>query len=296
MRGEIIPASSTHSAMSTSNQQQRQKSVAWLSSEMEESFLPPPSVMAGEDTSQMLCVIHCHEGEVKVQLDDEYSLTVKLIEAGTAAAAGDSSSKDAGDSSVAMSQQQQQIGDSGIGGLGASLSSGSQSPAQLRTLCRALLLHSQSLYHEHCMETRLASLALEQKDVTPAKGFARTKKEVKAPSPHILQSCVSYGCKSIFEKKVRMVLKRLSRWLEKDMNCPDNFFVEWLPLALFDSQSRFVLLFRDQICIDVGIKGDVLRVTQTSGHAGEFRAVGFGSELELECFLKLEFRRALAHG
>lgn len=76
------------------------------------------------------------------------------------------------------------------------------------------------------------------------------------------------------------------------MNCDDKIFVEWLPLALFDSHSRFALLFRE-MCLDVGINGDVLRVAQTSGH-GEFRAVAFGSELELECFLKLEIRRALA--
>jgi len=301
MRAEIIPASSStqsNIATTTASQQQRQKSVAWLSSEMEESFLPPPSVMAGEDTSRigdtrLLCVIHCHEGEVKVQLDDEYSLTVKLIEAGTAAAAAATdipSNTNNGDSSTL---QQQQPGDCSNGVLGAN-DSGSQSPAQLGTLCRALLLHSQSLYHEHCMKTRLDKIAAEKKknETRIAAGFARTKKEVKEPSPHILQSCVSYGCKFIFEKKVRMVLKRLSRWLEKDLNCPDKIFVEWLPLALFDSHSRFALLFGEKICLDIGIKGDVLRVTQTNEH-GEFRAVGFGSELELEYFLKLEFRRAL---
>eukprot|EP00584_Thalassiosira_punctigera_P014929 CAMPEP_0172560014 /NCGR_PEP_ID=MMETSP1067-20121228/86755_1 /TAXON_ID=265564 ORGANISM="Thalassiosira punctigera, Strain Tpunct2005C2" /NCGR_SAMPLE_ID=MMETSP1067 /ASSEMBLY_ACC=CAM_ASM_000444 /LENGTH=790 /DNA_ID=CAMNT_0013349737 /DNA_START=268 /DNA_END=2640 /DNA_ORIENTATION=+ len=292
MRAEIIPAASAQSnnLQSHRQQQQHQKSVAWLSSETEESFLPPPSVMAGEDKSP-ICVIHCHEGEVKVQLDDEYSLMVKLIEAGTAAAAGtDNSSNNTGDSS----QQQIKLVESGGAGV---RSSGSQSPAQLRTLCRALLLHSQTLYHDHRTETRTGNASAassEKKDEKPAAGFMRKKKEVQVPSPRILQSCVSYGCKSIFEKKVRVVLKRLSLWLEKDMKCADKISVEWLPLALFDSHSRFVLLFRDQICLDVGIEGDALRVTQTSGQ-GEFRAVGFGSDVELECFLKMELRRALAN-
>ena len=102
MRAEIIPTSSTQTNIVASQlQQQRHKSVAWLSSEMEESFLPPPFSMAGEDAanqtgddSQLLCVIHCHEGELKIQLDDEYSLTVKLVEAGTAAEAGTRRSSD----------------------------------------------------------------------------------------------------------------------------------------------------------------------------------------------------------
>ena len=63
-------------------------------------------------------------------------------------------------------------------------------------------------------------------------------------------------------------------------------------MALFDSYSRFVLIFRD-VSFDVGINGDVLRVSQTSSDHGEFRAVSFGSESELEYFLKLEIKRSL---
>ncbi len=75
------------------------------------------------------------------------------------------------------------------------------------------------------------------------------------------------------------------------MKCEDKISVEWLPLALFDSHSRFAFIFRN-ICMDIGICGDVLRVTQTCG-TGEFKTVAFGSDLELEYFLKLELRRAL---
>jgi len=77
------------------------------------------------------------------------------------------------------------------------------------------------------------------------------------------------------------------------MNCNDKIVVDWIPLALFDSHSRFALLFKE-MCLDIGINGDVLRVTRTSVH-GEFRAVAFGSEIELEYFLKLELRRAIAN-
>ena len=223
MRGEIIPATSSSQSntggggsASSSASQQRQKSVAWLSSEMEESFLPPPSVMAGEDTSRvgdtrLLSVIHCHEGEVKVQLDDEYSLTVKLIEAGTAsAAATNNASSNVVEATTTTTTTKQSNGNDGSSsdrGDDDGGSSGSQSPIQLRTLCRALLLHSQSLYHDHCVKTRMDSTKAKEEEEKPHVGFARTKKEVKTPSPHILQSCVGLGCKFIFEKKVRMALK-----------------------------------------------------------------------------------------
>merc|ERR1711957_499271 len=157
--------------------------------------------------------------------------------------------------------------------------------------CRALLLHSQSLYHKHRMESNISAATKEEDGMQVAAGFARTKKENKAPSPPILQSCVAYGCKFVFEKKLRGVLKRVSRWLAENLRCPDKMHVAWLPLAPFDSHSRFALLFRD-VCLDVGVAGNVLRVTQ-AGRARQFRALGFGSDAELEGYLKLIFRKAL---
>jgi hypothetical protein len=191
MRAEIIPPPT----QSTTHTQQRNESVAWLSSEMEESFLPPPSLMAGRDSFQtgdarLLCVVHCHEGEVKVQLDDEYCLTAKLIEVGTTAAANDNN-----DGSTTLNDE----------GTDES-NSGSESPARLQALCKALLLHSQSLYHEHRMKMGI-NKQKNNSDAPKPVGLARIQKEEKTPSPRILQSCVGLGCKFIFEKKVRAVLK-----------------------------------------------------------------------------------------
>jgi hypothetical protein len=140
-------------------------------------------------------VIHCHEGELKVQLNDEYSLTVKLIEAGV--------SNHVDSWAAATTTNRDNCSSTGTG------MSGSLSPIQLRTLCRALLLHSQSLYHDHCMNIPRgnsfhSAVKVENK---PPDGFARTTKETKAPSPHILQSCIGLGCKSIIEKKVQAMLK-----------------------------------------------------------------------------------------
>ena len=191
MRAEIIPPP-TYSATHT---QQRNESVAWLSSEMEESFLPPPSLMAGRDNlhmgeARLLCVVHCHEGEVKVQLNDEYCLTAKLIEVGT---------------SIGAAKDDKPFNQS-VGEASIDCNSGSESPERLQTICRALLLHSQSLYHEHRMKT-IGDKKNDEDEATKQVGFARVKKEVKRPSPHILQSCVGLGCRFIFERKVRAVLK-----------------------------------------------------------------------------------------
>lgn len=63
--------------------------------------------------------------------------------------------------------------------------SGSQSPSHLRTLCRALLLHSQSLYHQHRTKANVDASNLEKKRMEEerqrktALGFARAKKEVR---------------------------------------------------------------------------------------------------------------------
>lgn len=305
IRAEIIPTSSTtQQQQSYSQQQQKHKSFAWLSSEMEESFLPPPSLMAGDNTnnSQQLCVIHCHEGEFKVQLDAEYSLTVKLIEAGTAAAIG--TINDTVDSNktsdTTTGSTVQQLNDcSSSNNDGMNRISGSQSPTQLKTLCRTLLLHSQSLYHDHCMrankEGRSIDPSTTQNEVPADVLFARKKSETKYSStPNILQNCVTLGCKIVLEKKVRLVLKRLSQWLISDMRCSttiDNTIdIEWLLLDVFCPYSKFVLLFRN-LCLDVEIHGHALRITSMTEDG--YRSVGFSTDLELEYYLKLELRKAL---
>lgn len=298
IRAEIIPTQQSNNLQPHSQQQQKHKSYAWLSSKMEESFLPPPSLMAGgeNDVRQLLCVIHCHEGELKVQLDAEYSLTVKLIEAGTAAAIGTINGP---------SETIQQVNDSSSNSSNndgmKQISSGSQSPRQLRTLCRTLLLHSQSLYHDHCMRANKikgcsSDLPTTGNEVPADLLFARKKSgETKYLStPNILQSCVTLGCKIIVEKKVRLLLKQISQWLKCDMKCStttdDTIDIEWLSLDVFCPISRFVLLFRD-LCLDVEIYGHALRVTSMTENI--YRSVGFSTDLELEYYLKLELRKAL---
>ena len=87
--------------------------------------------------------------------------------------------------------------------------------------------------------------------------------------------------------------QRILNWLKKEKNCQSEMKCQWLPLGMFDSHSQFVLLFRD-LCLDAGIDGDTLCVTQ-SGSSGEYRSVCLCSEIEFETFLRLEFVRTIAN-
>ena len=166
--------------------------VAWLSCESEENFVPPPSMNVAGDLGKglaPLCVLYCHEGEVSVQLDSEYTLCVRLVEA------------DVDDGSTATDQTspvQAEVG-----------ASGSQSPEQLHTLCRALLLHAQDVYHRHSLYLR--DRARKKREEEKAKGdgprgLARIKKEDIPDKASILQSCVSLGAKMLFEQRIRKAL------------------------------------------------------------------------------------------
>lgn len=171
----------------------------WLSDGMEEVFLPPPSLMAGGkdnlySTNGGLCVIHCHESEVKVQLDSEYSLTIQLVEAGTSMtkAVSNNSSASIHDGNKNNNQ------------------SGSQTPEQLQVLCRTLLLQAQFMYHDHSMKTRTQTLSSHKpaESNTGINSMMKPKtKDYVVSSPHILEQCVALGSKIIFERKVRSTLQ-----------------------------------------------------------------------------------------
>ena len=185
---------------------------------MDESFLPPPSLMAGTDDGGALCVVHRHEGEVKILLESEYALTVKLVEAGTASAAGgvrseggDLTETDGADGGDPTAET--------VGGSGDWSNSGSQSPERLRSLCRVLLLHAQFVYHDHRTEKerlRFWKAAVEaalQRGDHPRRPAGHATKKTEAAgvdssssSPRILRECVGLGVKMILEGKVRSSL------------------------------------------------------------------------------------------
>ena len=56
--------------------------VAWLACESEQNFLHTPNrLVVGGYGFSPLSVVHVHEGDVKVQVDSEYTLWVKLVDA-----------------------------------------------------------------------------------------------------------------------------------------------------------------------------------------------------------------------
>ena len=271
IRRELIQDDSTEDGP---NPKTKHHSEVWLSSAMEEHYLPPSSRTGGNGGS--LAVIHCHEGEVKVQLDSEYALTIKLVEAGTAVA----------------SDKDLQAHDDEMNG--STKFSGSQSPQQLHALCRALLLHAQDVYHQHSIELREHMMKKKKEEQSTKKmGLETRKKKDELPSASILQKCVDLGVRMIFERKVRWALARIAKWLGSKASDapPDNLVVEWLPLSVFDKNSQFVLRYGTFV-IDVRMERDEMTICRF-GDFGEYRNVRFHSDLEFEMFLKLELQKRL---
>jgi hypothetical protein len=269
---ELDPLESdSHNQQPFSPQLNKAQPAAWLLCESEENFLPPPSRIVGGDLGRglaSLSIVHCHEGEVKVQLDAEYTVCVKLVEART-----DKTEKLTSTSVV-------------------SNNSGSQTPAQLHALCRALLLHAQDVYHQHSLylrEREKKGQEEEKKKADGPRGLARIKKEDIPDKPKILSSCVSLGSKMIFEQRIRKVMIRISNWLKQFT--PEKITIDWLALSIFDLQSHFTLSFQDLI-IDVNIVRDGLTVTQIDDD-DIHKKVKFHSDTEFEVFLKIQLHRYL---
>jgi hypothetical protein len=279
IRAELDPPPEPVAQFSPARQQRNATTNAWLSCESEQNFLPPPSrVVGGGYGLASLSVVHCHEGEVKVQLDAEYMLCVKLVEA------NDGSSKEAGSAGTTSATH-----------TAADSSSGSQSPEQLHALCRALLLHSQDVYHRHSLYLReRANKKHTKKDEgTAPRGLARIAKEDIPEKPRILQSCVGLGSKLLFEQRIRKALVRLAKWLRTASQ--EKMTVDWLDLSVFDLQSHFTLRFR-QLVLDVHILRDsmtVARIIDDEGEQSAHRKVQFHSDAEFEVFLKMDLKRQL---
>jgi len=189
------PSQQQQQQSSSSALQSQNQSVVWLTSESEENYLPPPSVMvqpATHNSGAALCVVHCHSSEVKVQMDCEYTLRAKLVEA------------DEQQKSKENSQYKSTIANS---------DSGSQTPQQLSLLCRSLLLHAQEAYHKHSLQESFTAAQKqreeqERKLETEGKpmGLDRIQKKDARKQPKILQSVVGLGSKMLFEQRIRKSL------------------------------------------------------------------------------------------
>jgi hypothetical protein len=288
MRSELDPdnisnnekrGNQTNNAFSPVRQKTLQ-SMAWLASESEENYVAPPSFLVGSNAGRglaALSVVHCHEGEVKVQLDSEYQLCLKLVEANA-------------EETIASPSQLRR--ESQVGISKDSENSGSQSPAQLHAFCRALLLYAQDVYHRHSLYLHEREKKKREDEAVKGdepRGLARIKKEDAPEQARILQSCVSLGSKMLFEKRIRKSLSRVSKWLMDKYG--EKLSVEWLSLSIFDLHSKFTVCCR-QLIVDGLISRDNLTITRISD-SEDFRKANFHTEKEFEIYLKLELRRQM---
>jgi hypothetical protein len=273
IRSEVDPQ--PDDSMQFSASQRNQPPVSWLSCESEDNFLPTPNrVVGGGYGLSPLTVVHCHEGEVKVQLDAEYTLCVKLVEANV--------------------ETEKQSLSSDTNSHSGKQDSGSQSAEQLHALCRALLLHVQDVYHRHSLYLRERAKKKEEEEKAKGdgpRGLARISIVDTPEKARILQSCVSLGSKMLYESRIRKSLVRIARWLKGLTS--DRMTVEWLALSLFDLHSHFTLCFQ-HLAVDVTIVRDSMTVCRVA-EGGEHRKVNFRSDREFEIFLKLELKRQLKH-
>ena len=88
----------------------------------------------------------------------------------------------------------------------------------------------------------------------------------------------------VFTDVTACPLQRISDWVTKDIKCEQKLEIEWLPTTVFSTHSCFVILF-GRMCLDVRVDADEVRVTQMTEN-GAYKSVRFGSDFELEYFLK----------
>mmetsp|Transcript_2399 Transcript_2399/g.5735 ORF Transcript_2399/g.5735 Transcript_2399/m.5735 type:complete len:661 (-) Transcript_2399:30-2012(-) len=275
MRSELDPESFVAGNSFSAKRPKAVTSTSWLASESEENFVAPPSHLVGTGAGRglgALSVVHCHEGEVKVQLDSEYQLCLKLVEANA-------------EQTIHSEQKKKEPTES--------KKSGSQSPAQLHAFCRALLLYAQDVYHRHSLylhEREKKMREAEKAKGDEPRGLARIKKEDAPEKARILQSCVSLGSKMLFEQRIRKALSRVSKWLKSTHG--EKLIAEWLSLSMFDLHSKFTICCR-QLVVDGVISRDALTITKVTEDTEDYRKVHFRTEKEFEIYLKMELRRQM---
>ena len=270
--------------------------AAWLAGGTDRTFLPAPTRLDGAappddgGSGGTVCVVHCHPGEVKVRLDAEYDLTVRLVEAGTAVRRSRADGRTAQDANTTE--------DADNADAGTCRDSGSQGAAYLRTLCRALLLHARSAYHDHRLRMHTKAMAVAAAEAAEAQsglppGLARRKKDAEEERPLILGGVLALGGKMLIEQKVRRSLRKLSRYVGQQGGrggMPHRLVVEWLTLSMFDAKSYFTASVGPAFTVDVCIDAAGMAVT-SFGEAGQYKSVRYGTAEQFEMFMHLQLQR-----
>ena len=237
--------------------------AAWISSEMEDAYLPPKNLMTNSTTASQdngICVIYVHQGEIKVQLNSEYSITFQLIE---------SSSYDKDDEGKSDKD------------------SGSQSSKELKVLCRALLLNAQFIYHDYCMNKTT-------NEPKQDKSNTLKSKPTSTKSPQIVNQCVHLGAKLLLEKQTRNTLKNLTLWYETTYPTKkEELTIQFLDLTLFDVYSQFVVAIENLFSCDVTMHSSEGIQVVMNVFDDVYRNVTFGSMNEFSLFLKFQIKKLM---
>jgi len=301
MKQEVTTINNNTTTATTTTTSNTAPAAAWISSEMEDAYLPPKNLMTNSNTTTNdgICVIHVHQGEIKVQLNYEYSITFKLIENNASTTTTTNDDKNCNNNN----------------------NSGSQTSKELKVLCRTLLLNAQFIYHDYCMNEKTTDNKISTKDNKSNAFKTRTKTNIT--TPHIVNQCVHLGAKILLEKKARIMLQNLQLWYnttyEYNYTTKKNEYypiiIQFLDLTLFDVYSQFVISIDNLFSCDVtmhssdGItvamnncligenydsSSNAVDTIDDSGGGGDgiYRNVTFGSIHELELFLKFQIQKA----
>lgn len=259
IRRELAPDTEHVGQLRTSAKAQ---TAVWLSGQSEENFLPTGSQMISNNNGlSPLCIVHVHEGDVKVLLDCEYALRVRLVEP----------------------QTNQSVS--------SECTSGSQTPQQLLTLCKILLVHCQEQYHRH--SAAATTKAKKNEDLAEdgsRKNIASLTAQDTEEEPRILQKCVSLFTKIVFERRIQKTIQTVNAWI-RTLHQDDYLTVHWLALSIFELASHFTVSFGSWTC-DATIVCDEITVIQLY-EDGSRRKAQFHSDEEFELFLKTAIQRTM---
>lgn len=277
--------------------------IIWLGIGMQDTFLPHSSWNGFLADDMAVSVVYCHEGEIKVQLNEEYSLIIRLVEL--------NGSYDDNGLSSEMSESHVSQSDYLVGE-----QSGSLSIKELEVLCCMLLHHIQTLYHLHSRKedentnvsgectgkvnslesnfdysgstlrqsrSRRRRIGLYSSQSSLSNIVSLPNVQVHKTS-NILQSCIRLGVKFIIVGKVRKGLKHLSQWFcQVYPNFSSTLQIEWFPYSVFYSHSRFLVSCGSQFS-DVHIDGSRIIVNIMQGD--NYQSVSFHSCHEFLMYLK----------
>eukprot|EP00977_Amphora_coffeiformis_P021526 scaffold9441_cov167-Amphora_coffeaeformis.AAC.5 len=252
MRRELADDTEEVGQIRTTSQQLFQN-VVWLAATP--AVAATPLQATGRAYRRALQVVHVHEGQVCVQLDGRYTLSVQLVPSSTAT-----------DNTTNNTQM--------------------DDPAskELLLLCKTLLWHAHTLYHEHFVLQQAADDKAAEQQQQQQQGDSKpaASKAITTSSPHILQGCVHLGTKMLTERKIRMCFHELqSLYPSLQITC--------LSTSLLASAAHWTLQVGEWQ-VDAELEGGP-RISICWWDKEDFRKVDFESVGIFRLFLQRQLRR-----